>query len=74
MSRKEVCKELKAIGMSDKKIARIVFGDADEFTVIMVQVLTTTAVQSFFEKLFEYEDDFRAMCFINNHCRPLVIE
>ena len=70
---KEICRELKSQGMSDEEIAFEVYGEVNEWTLICVEVLTTTAVQYFFEKLFEIEDDFRARCFVANKCRPLVI-
>ena len=71
MSKKEVCRELKELGMSDKKIARIVYGEADEWNVIMVGVLTTTPLQRFFETLFEYQELYEARAFLVK-CRPLV--
>ena len=66
------CQELKAIGMSDKKIARIVYGFVDEWSLMMVDLETPTSIKTFFETLFFLEDDFRDRCFLRNRCEQLV--
>ena len=65
-------RELKALGMSDGKVARIIFGYVDEWSLLMVDLATPTGVKLFFEHLFFYQDEFEDKCFLRNRVKPLI--
>ena len=71
-NRGEEIRALKSIGMSDKKIARIIYGFVDEWSLLMVELETPNGVKLFFEHLFFYEDEFRDNCFLRNRVKPLI--
>lgn len=68
--------ELKAVGLSDEKIARILFGDAHPMCMVLVEACEEanerTGVQMFFDDLFNYQEQFDWSNWLANKVEPLV--
>lgn len=70
--------ELKAVGLSDEKIARILLGDAHPMCMILIEdareANERTGIQLFFNDLFNYQEQFEHCNWIANNVKPLIGE